>query len=71
MNSYAKARMLRKTSSDLATSMMHEFGTKGPHSGNAPFLRWDEKASLQRDAIRSQWSTRSKRNEKETGYEKD
>jgi hypothetical protein len=31
-----------------------------------PFLRW-EKAGLQRDAIRSQWSTRSKRNEKETG----
>ncbi len=37
----------------------------------APFIRWDEKVGLQRDAIRSQWSTRSKRNEKETGYEKD
>src|SRR3984957_8166217 len=33
--------------------------------------RWDEKAGLRRDAIRSQWSTRSKRNRKETGYEKD
>src|SRR6202521_1170624 len=37
----------------------------------APFIRWDEKAGLQRDAIRSQWSTRSKRKRKETGYEKD
>jgi hypothetical protein len=40
----------------------------------SPFIelhRWDEKAGLQRDAIRSQWSTRLKRNEKETGYEKD
>ena len=36
-----------------------------------PFIRWDEKAGLRRDAIRSQWSTRSKRNRKETGYEKD
>src|SRR5450631_1026823 len=36
----------------------------------APFIRWDEKAGLRRDAIRSQWSTRSKRNRKETGYEK-
>ena len=35
------------------------------------FLRWDEKAGLRRDAIRSQWSTRLKRNGKETGYEKD
>jgi hypothetical protein len=34
-----------------------------------PFIRWDEKASLRRDAIRSQWSTRSKRNRKVTGYE--
>src|ERR1700733_484093 len=36
-----------------------------------PVYRWDEKAGLRRDAIRSQWSTRSKRNRKETGYEKD
>ena len=36
-----------------------------------PFIRWDEKAGLRRDAIRSQWSTRSKRNRKETGYEED
>jgi hypothetical protein len=35
------------------------------------FLRWDDKAGLRRDAIRSQWSTRSKRNRKETGYEED
>src|SRR6202049_4771806 len=28
----------------------------------APFHRWDEKAGLRRDAIRSQWSTRLKRN---------
>src|ERR1700681_427449 len=34
-------------------------------------IRWDEKAGLRRDAIRSQWSTRSKRNRKETGYEED
>jgi hypothetical protein len=31
------------------------------------FIRWDEKAGLQRDAICSQRSTRSKRNGKETG----
>jgi hypothetical protein len=33
--------------------------------------RWDEKAGLQRDAIRSQCSTCSRHKEKETGYEKD
>jgi hypothetical protein len=31
------------------------------------FLRWDEKAGLRRDAIRSQGSARSRRNGKETG----
>ena len=36
-----------------------------------PFIRWDEKAGLQRDAIRSQGSTCSRHKEKETGYEKD
>jgi hypothetical protein len=39
-----------------------------------PFIelhRWDEKAGLQRDAIRSQCSTCSRHKEKETGYEKD
>src|ERR1700680_171035 len=36
-----------------------------------PFLRWDEKAGLRRDAIRSQCSTCSRHKEKETGYEKD
>jgi hypothetical protein len=41
-----------------------------PHSNN-PFIRWDEKAGLQRDAIRSQCSTCSRHKEKETGYEKD
>jgi hypothetical protein len=41
------------------------------HMTISPFIRWDEKAGLQRDAIRSQSSTRSKRNGKETGYEKD
>jgi hypothetical protein len=43
-------------------------------SGHIPiilFLRWDEKAGLQRDAIRSQCSTCSRHKEKETGYEKD
>ena len=35
------------------------------------FIRWDEKAGLPRDAIRSQCSTCSRHNEKETGYEKD
>ncbi len=35
------------------------------------FIRWDEKAGLQRDAIRSQCSTCSRHKEKETGYEKD
>jgi hypothetical protein len=44
--------------------------SKGAPFYNA-FIRWDEKAGLRRDAIRSQWSTRSKRNRKETGYEKD
>src|SRR5713226_6559648 len=33
--------------------------------------RWDEKAGLPRDAIRSQCSTCSRHNEKETGNEKD
>ena len=33
----------------------------------APFIRWDEKAGLQRDAISSQRLTRSRRNGKETG----
>jgi len=33
--------------------------------------RWDEKAGLRRDAIRSQGLTRSRRNGKETGYEED
>jgi hypothetical protein len=33
--------------------------------------RWDEKAGLPRDAISSQCSTRSWRNEKETGDEED
>jgi hypothetical protein len=40
----------------------------------SPFIelhRWDEKAGLRRDAIRSQRLTRSRRNAKETGYEKD
>jgi hypothetical protein len=41
----------------------------------APFynalIRWDEKAGLQRDAIRSQGSTRSKRKRKEDGYDED
>jgi hypothetical protein len=37
----------------------------------APFHRWDEKAGLQRDAIRSQCSTCSRHKEKETGCEKD
>jgi hypothetical protein len=32
-----------------------------------PFHRWDEKAGLQRDAIRSQCSTCSRHKEKETG----
>jgi hypothetical protein len=36
-----------------------------------PFHRWDEKAGLWRDAIRSQRLTRSRRNGKETGYEED
>ena len=36
-----------------------------------PFHRWDEKAGLQRDAIRSQCSTCSRHKEKETDYEKD
>jgi hypothetical protein len=36
-----------------------------------PFIRWDEKAGLRRDAIRSQCSTCSRHKEKETGYEKD
>jgi hypothetical protein len=34
-------------------------------------IRWDEKAGLQRDAIRSQCSTCSRHKEKETGCEKD
>jgi hypothetical protein len=36
----------------------------GPHS---ELIRWDEKAGLRRDAIRSQGLTRSRRNAKETG----
>jgi hypothetical protein len=34
-------------------------------------IRWDEKAGLPRDAIRSQCSTCSKHNEKETGNAED
>jgi hypothetical protein len=34
-------------------------------------IRWNEKAGLPRDAIRSQCSTCSRHKEKETGYEKD
>jgi hypothetical protein len=41
------------------------------HITISPFIRWDEKAGLQRDAIRSQCSTCSRHKEKETGYEKD
>jgi hypothetical protein len=37
------------------------------HLPRIPFIRWDEKAGLQRDAICSPRSTRSKRNGKETG----
>jgi hypothetical protein len=37
------------------------------HMTVTPFLRWDEKAGLRRDAIRSQGLTRSRRNGKETG----
>jgi hypothetical protein len=43
----------------------------GPYIPITPFHRWDEKAGLQRDAIRSQRSTCSRHKEKETGYEKD
>jgi len=35
------------------------------------YQRWDEKAGLPRDAIRSQCSTCSKHNEKETGNARD
>jgi hypothetical protein len=42
-----------------------------PHIPIIPFLRWDEKAGLRRDAIRSQCSTCSRHKERETGYEKD
>src|SRR6266403_4752887 len=35
------------------------------------FIRWDEKAGLRRDAIRSQRLTRSRRDGKETGYDED
>jgi hypothetical protein len=41
------------------------------HLPISAFLRWDEKAGLHRDAIRSQGSTRSRRKEKETGDEED
>jgi hypothetical protein len=39
-------------------------------SAIASFTRWNEKAGLPRDAIRSQCSTCSRHNEKETGNEK-
>jgi hypothetical protein len=42
-----------------------------PHIPVIPFIRWDEKVGLRRDAIRSQRLTRSRRNGKETGYEED
>jgi hypothetical protein len=44
---------------------------RNSHMTRSPFHRWDEKAGLQRDAIRSQCSTCSRHKEKETGYEKD
>ena len=39
----------------------------GPYIPITPFIRWDEKAGLRRDALRSQRLTRSRRNGKETG----
>ena len=55
------------------TSAELEHGLDMPksHVPIVPFHRWDEKAGLRRDAIRSQRLTRSRRNGKETGYEKD
>ena len=60
------ARSLLKCGLTPRVQVLHR-----PIENRHPFLRWDEKAGLRRDAIRSQWSTRSKRNRKETGYEKD
>src|SRR6516165_12196048 len=37
------------------------------HTQGGVFIRWDEKAGLPRDAIRSQCSTCSRHKEKETG----
>jgi hypothetical protein len=37
------------------------------HIPRGGLIRWDEKAGLRRDAIRSQGLTRSRRNAKETG----
>src|ERR1700680_3589817 len=54
----------RRGASHKIKELANEFLKKELH-------RWDEKAGLRRDAIRSQWSTRSKRNRKETGYERD
>ena len=42
-----------------------------PESTCSAFTRWDEKAGLPRDAIRSQCSTCSKHQEKETGNAED
>src|SRR5882672_9997258 len=53
------------------------FSECGPNQRDADgqfpgrLIRWDEKAGLRRDAIRSQRLTRSRRNGKETGYDED
>jgi hypothetical protein len=51
--------------------IMRQIREVGSHMTRTRLHRWDEKAGLQRDAIRSQCSTCSRHKEKETGYEKD
>jgi hypothetical protein len=72
---YAHRPRLRRVvtaSRQVPISVLSECGIlpKGG-SDHIPFIRWDEKAGLRRDAIRSQRLTRSRRNGKETGYEED
>jgi hypothetical protein len=75
---YAHRPRLRRVvtaSRQVPISVLSECGIlpKGgsDHIPIIPFIRWDEKAGLRRDAIRSQRLTRSRRNGKETGYEED
>ena len=67
---HERALWLEKFASILCSVTPATFALAGGRISRIPFIRWDEKAGLQRDAIRSQRLTRSRRNGKETGSRK-